>query len=464
MREPQGTKDANAWFVRTALTREPGQKYTSREPLPFPVAHRNSADHRFRSTERAVNFEYDFKRQLVTPVPKVVSVPPIGESEDPLIVQHLSCNTIPWRTVDEFNAARDLFEEWRHKQRGQLRTMGDWQRWEQFQAGTGASRRGIRRSKDGVVGGMAEREPEVPEERRIRFRIGINVGDVIAEERDIFGDGVNVAARLEGLAAPGGISISGTVRDHIGDRLPYSFEDLGEQSVKNIARPVRAYALRPEAIALLPANAPTAPPTPQPVIAPRLSIVVLPFANLSNDPDQQYFADGITEDLTTDLSRLADMLVISRNTAFTYQGKRVNTKQMGRELAVRYVLEGSVRRSGSRVRVNAQLIDAETDVHLWAERFEGDAGDLFALQDEVTSRIAVELNLELVRAEVARPLRIRRRRIIVFGGVPRWPHSGRATDIRQALICTSTRWRSIRGPSKRRAGWQTRLPAVSWRI
>src|SRR6516162_119716 len=152
MREPQGTKDANAWFVRTALTREPGQKYTSREPLPFPVAHRNSADHRFRSTERAVNFEYDFKRQLVTPVPKVVSVPPIGESEDPLIVQHLCCNTIPWRTVAEFNAARDLFEEWRHKHRGQLRTLDDWERWDQFQAGTSASRRGIRRSKDGVVG------------------------------------------------------------------------------------------------------------------------------------------------------------------------------------------------------------------------------------------------------------------------------------------------------------------------
>ena len=312
--------------------------------------------------------------------------------------------------------------------------------------------------------GMMDREPEASEEQRIRFRIGVNLGDVIVEEHDIFGDGVNVAARLEGLAEPAAICVSRVVRDQVRDKLDLAFEDMGEQSVKNITRPVRAYALRPEAIALLPANAPTAPPTPQPVIAPRLSIVVLPFANLSNDPDQQYFADGITEDLTTDLSRLADMLVISRNTAFTYQGKRVNTKQMGRELAVRYVLEGSVRRSGSRVRVNAQLIDAETDVHLWAERFEGDAGDLFALQDEVTSRIAVELNLELVRAEVARPLRIRRRRIIVFGGVPRWPHSGRATDIRQALICTSTRWRSIRGPSKRRAGWQTRLPAVSWRI
>jgi len=138
--------------VRAALTRKPDQKYTSREPLAFPVAHRKAADHRFRDTERAVNFEYDFKRQLVTPVRKVVSVPPIAEDEDLLIVQHLCCNTIPWRTVAEFNAARDLFEEWRHKHRGQLRTMDDWERWDQFQAGTSASRRGIRRSKDGVVG------------------------------------------------------------------------------------------------------------------------------------------------------------------------------------------------------------------------------------------------------------------------------------------------------------------------
>jgi adenylate cyclase len=251
---------------------------------------------------------------------------------------------------------------------------------------------------------MVDREPEVPEDRRIRFRIGINLGDVIAESDDIFGDGVNVAARLEALAEPGGICISRTVREQVRDKLPYLFEDLGEQSVKNIARPVRVYALRPEAIAVLPALiAPPAASAPQPLIAPRLSIVVLPFANLSTDPEQQYFADGITEDLTTDLSRIPDMLVISRNTAFTYRNEPVGTKQIGRELVVRYVLEGSVRRSGNQVRVNAQLIDAETDAHLWAERFDGDALDLFALQDEVTSRIAVSLNLELVAAEAARP-------------------------------------------------------------
>jgi adenylate cyclase len=298
---------------------------------------------------------------------------------------------------------------------------------------------------------MIEREPEVPDERRIQFRIGINLGDVIAEDGDIFGDGVNVAARLEALAEPGGICISRTVRDHIRDKLPYRFEDLGEQSVKNIARPVRVYALRPEAIADLPAtsvpvaalrrrrsalpaigaaivavlvaavsawwlwpatkSSPTsavaAAPAPvsiqQPLVAPRLSIVVLPFTNLSNDPEQQYFADGITEDVTTDLSRISHMFVISRNTAFIYKNKSVDPKQIGHELGIRYVLEGSVQRSGSRVRVTGQLIDAETDAHLWAERFDRDTGDLFALQNEITSRIAVALNLELTAREAARP-------------------------------------------------------------
>ena len=194
------------------------------------------------------------------------------------------------------------------------------------------------------------------------------------------------------------------MRNQIRDRLPYAFEDLGEQSVKNIARPVRVYALRPEAVADLPATmAPPGPPISRSAIVPRLSIVVLPFANLSDDPEQQYFADGIAEDLTTDLSRLAGMLVIPWNTAFTYQGKRVDTKQIGRELGVRFVLEGSVRRSGNRVRVNAQLIDAVSDTHLWAERFDGDTSDLFTLQDEITRRIAVALNIELVGAEAARP-------------------------------------------------------------
>jgi adenylate cyclase len=251
---------------------------------------------------------------------------------------------------------------------------------------------------------MVDREPDLPEERRIRFRIGINLGDVIVEEHDIFGDGVNVAARLEALAEPGGICISRVVRDQTRDKLPYTFEDGGEQSVKNIARPVRVYALRPEAIAALPAPRVTAAPLiSQRAAAPRLSIVVLPFANLSNDPDQQYFADGITDDLTTDLSRIVHSFVISRNTAFTYRKKPIETKQIGRELGVRYVLEGSVRRSGNRIRVNAQLIDAETDAHLWAERFDRATSDLFAVQDEITSRIAVALNLELIGAEAARP-------------------------------------------------------------
>jgi adenylate cyclase len=301
-----------------------------------------------------------------------------------------------------------------------------------------------------VQRGMIDREPEATDNRQIRFRIGVNLGDVIAEGGDIFGDGVNVAARLEALAEPGGICISRVVRDQIRDKLPYPFEDQGEQSVKNIARPIRVYALRPEAIADLPASSvpiaaphrpriastamaaaaaatlaiavvawwlwPTRPsPTPatavaaiatsipQPLVAPRLSIVVLPFANLSNDPEQQYFADGITEDLTTDLSRIRHSFVISRNTAFTYRNKPVDTKQIGRELGVRYLLEGSVRRSGNKVRVNAQLIDARTDAHLWAEQFDGDIGDLFALQNEITSRIAIALNLELTNTEAARP-------------------------------------------------------------
>jgi TolB-like protein/class 3 adenylate cyclase/tetratricopeptide (TPR) repeat protein len=294
-----------------------------------------------------------------------------------------------------------------------------------------------------VQRGMFDCEPEVPDVRRIRLRIGINLGDVIADGDDIFGEGVNVAARLEALAEPGGICVSGMVHDQIRDKLPYRFADRGEQSVKNIARPVRVYALRLEdrsassepiakprhrvtgiaiglaAIVALVITAgawwlwPTTKSSPppavaastsiaQPLTAPRLSIVVLPFANLSSDPEQQYFADGITEDVTTDLSRIAHSLVISRNTAFTYRDKRVDTKQIGRELGVRYVLEGSVRRSGSKVRVNAQLIDAETDAHLWAEQFDGDIGDLFALQNEITSRIAIALNVELTSREATR--------------------------------------------------------------
>jgi adenylate cyclase len=188
--------------------------------------------------------------------------------------------------------------------------------------------------------GMVERNAGTPDDRRVTFRLGINLGDVIVEDHDIFGDGVNVAARLEALAKPGGICVSRVVRDQVRDRFDYTFEDLGEQSVKNIARPVRVYAWHPEGMPSLPtASGSSTTSSSLPVAAPRLSIVVLPFANLSGDPEQQYFADGITEDLTTDLSRLADMLVISRNTAFTYRNQSIDTKQIGRELGVRYVLE-----------------------------------------------------------------------------------------------------------------------------
>ena len=255
-----------------------------------------------------------------------------------------------------------------------------------------------------VQRGMVECNATTPPEKRIEFRVGINLGDVIAEGSDIFGDGVNIAARLEALAEPGGICVDRVVRDQVRDKLDLAFEDMGEQSVKNIARPMRVYVLRARSVAAMPVwRMPTSTSISQPAIAPRLSIVVLPFTNLSKDPEQQYFADGITEDLTTNLSRLAPMFVISGSTAFTYRDKPVDTKQIGRELGVRYVLEGSVQPLGNRVRVNAQLIDAAIDAHLWADRFDGDTGDLFALQDEITSRIAGALNLELTAREAARP-------------------------------------------------------------
>ena len=250
---------------------------------------------------------------------------------------------------------------------------------------------------------MIDRNADTPEDKRIIFRIGVNLGDVIVEPEDIFGDGVNIAARLEALAEPGGICISRVVRDQVRDRLDYKFEDMGEQEVKNIARPVRVYALRREAIAGLPG--PMTPPSTsisQPAVPPRMSIVVLPFMNLSDDTEQQYFADGITEDLTTDLSRVRGSFVIARYTAFTYKGQPVDVKKVSRELGVRYVLEGSVRRVGDQVRVNVQLVDGQSGAHLWADRFDTDRANLAQAQDEITGRLARTLNLELVEASVRR--------------------------------------------------------------
>jgi len=216
-----------------------------------------------------------------------------------------------------------------------------------------------------VQDAIAKENADRPADEQMRFRIGVHVGDIMVQGGNLFGDAVNVAARLEALAEPGGICVSRMVRDQIRDKLAYAFRDLGEQSVKNIARPVRVYALRPEPIKESGPRAVPIAPISQPTVAPRLSIVVLPFANLSNDPEQEYFVDGITEDLTTDLSRITGSFVIARSTAFTYKGKQIDAKQVGRELGVRYLLEGSVRRSGKQVRVNVQLIDAETGAHLW---------------------------------------------------------------------------------------------------
>ena len=248
---------------------------------------------------------------------------------------------------------------------------------------------------------MADRNADTAEDKRIIFRVGVNLGDVIVGDDDIYGDGVNIAARLEALAEPGGICISRVVRDQVRDKLSYAFEDTGEQQVKNIARPVRVYAMSAAVVASLPPTASTTEPATSPAV-PRLSIVVLPFANLSNDPDQEYFADGITDDLTTDLSRISGSFVIARNTAFTYKGKPIDVRQIGRDLGVRYVLEGSVRRTGDQVRVNVQLIDAESGAHLWADRFDTDRANLAEAQDTITGRLARTLNLELVEAAVHR--------------------------------------------------------------
>jgi adenylate cyclase len=287
--------------------------------------------------------------------------------------------------------------------------------------------------------GMIDRNADFPEDRRIVFRIGINLGDVIVEPGDIHGDGVNVAARLEGLAEPGGVCISGTTHDQVRDRLPYVFTDKGEQTVKNIARPVRVYSLSANAIAALPASPLSVDsqqssrrhwnrgwlvaaagmatvlvvaaglwlgfkPAKEPSLlgsAPRLSIVVLPFTNLSGDPAQDYLADVITEELTTVLSRSKGTFVIARSTAFTYKGKPIDVKQIGRELGVRYALEGSAQSSGNKVRVTAQFIDAETGEHLWADQFDADRADLLEMQDAIVTRLSRALTSQFLAVGIA---------------------------------------------------------------
>jgi len=239
---------------------------------------------------------------------------------------------------------------------------------------------------------MVERNAATPEEKRITFRIGVNLGDIIVEDGDIYGDGVNIAARLEGIAEPGGICISDDAFRQVRAKVEAEFADIGEQSLKNIARPIRVYRIP------IAENA-TAPTLPLPD---KPSIAVLPFANLSGDPEQEYFADGMVEEIITALSRIRWLFVIARNSSFTYKGQAVDVKQVGRELGVRYVLEGSVRKAGGRVRITTQLIDAETGAHLWADRFDGRLEDVFELQDQVAISAAGVVEPTLQAAEIRR--------------------------------------------------------------
>src|SRR5882757_4663076 len=257
---------------------------------------------------------------------------------------------------------------------------------------------------------MAEANRDQTEDIAIVFRIGLHLGDLIVDGDDLYGDGVNIAARLEAEAPAGGIVVSRTIHEAVAGRLKATFDDLGGLALKNIERPVQAFSVKWE-----PSDWPGATPLPkgtEPALLkeaalaksdpPRLSIVVLPLANLGGDPELEYFVDGVTENLTTDLSRMSGMLVIGRNTAFTYKGKHVDLKQIGHELGVRYVLEGSVQRGGNRMRVNAQLIDAATGNHLWAERFDKPLADLFDMQDEIVARLAGQLGTQLITAEARR--------------------------------------------------------------
>src|ERR1700719_882408 len=247
-----------------------------------------------------------------------------------------------------------------------------------------------------VQRGMRDRNAGVPQDRRIEFRIGVNLGDVIVEGKDIFGDGVNVAARLESIAKPGGITISGSVRDQVGNRLDLAFEDMGEQTLKNIERPIHVYSVSLSSHAAWDTKE-TGPAQQEQLERP--SIAVLPFNNMSGDPEQEYFSDGITEDIITDLSKVSGLFVVARNTAFTYKGKPVKVQQVGQELGVAFILEGSVRKAASRVRVTGQLISSKDGGHVWADRYDRDLTDIFAIQDEITHAIVEELKVKLLPQE-----------------------------------------------------------------
>jgi adenylate cyclase len=246
---------------------------------------------------------------------------------------------------------------------------------------------------------MAERDGSFTP--KIAFRIGINIGDIIIDGDDIFGDGVNVAARVENECEPGGVCLSGSAYEQVRGKTAFAFDDLGERNLKNIDRPVRLYAARAAAAAAASVKSPAESPKPL-ALPDRPSIAVLPFQNMSGDPEQEYFADGMVEDIITALSRFKSLFVIARNSSFTYKGKAIDIKQVGRELGVRYVLEGSVRKSGGRVRITGQLIEAATGAHLWADKIDGAVQDVFDLQDEVTLRVVGAIEPSITQAEITR--------------------------------------------------------------
>jgi len=250
-----------------------------------------------------------------------------------------------------------------------------------------------------VQSAMAERSAAAPEGQKLVFRIGINLGDVIVDGDDLYGDGVNVAARLEGICDVGCVFISGSAHDQVAGKVKLAFEDLGERSLKNIAQPVRVHRVLREGEAARPASAPAPKPASQPARSDKPSIAVLPFQNMSGDAEQEYFSDGITEDIITDLSKLSGLMVIARNSSFTYKGKPVDVREVGRHFGVSHVLEGSVRRAGGRVSITAQLLEAGSAHHVWAERYDRGLEDIFAVQDEITHKIVAALDVKLLRGE-----------------------------------------------------------------
>jgi adenylate cyclase len=267
-----------------------------------------------------------------------------------------------------------------------------------------------------VQRGMATQNAEVPQDKRIEFRIGIHVGDIIFDDDDIFGDGVNIAARLEGIAEPGGLCISDDAQRQIRGKIDIAFEDLGPQALKNITDPMRAWRIQvgSNAASALPANL-SSIPSQVLAVPDRPSIAVLPFQNMSGDPEQEYFADGMVEDIITALSRFKSLFVIARNSSFIYKGKAVDIKQVGRELGVRYVLEGSVRKAGTRIRITGQLVDATSGAHIWADRFDREMVDIFALQDEVTQSVVSAIEPNLRSAEIARKNTVPTQNLAAYG-------------------------------------------------